>query len=160
MILYYQRRGDLLLGAPNNAPIIPRVTAPATVRATGDFRTCSNVLGGSFALRRPARAGGAAGSEGACCHGARDSAAASAGAAATLAASRSRALSRSIGCAYSLTWRDVDTRLASSSSGSGDMLDEGGISRVANGGVGTPFGERTVMNASPIPSVVSVSSTS
>jgi hypothetical protein len=40
------------------------------------------------------------------------------------------------------------------------MLDAGGIRRVANGGVGTPFGESTVTKASPIPSVVRVSSTS
>jgi hypothetical protein len=40
------------------------------------------------------------------------------------------------------------------------MLDDGGIKRVENGGVGTPFGESTVTNASPIPSVVKVSSTS
>jgi hypothetical protein len=40
------------------------------------------------------------------------------------------------------------------------MLEAGGISRVEKGGVGTPFGESTVTNASPIPSVVRVSSTS
>ena len=40
------------------------------------------------------------------------------------------------------------------------MRDAGGISRVANGGVGTPFGDSTVTIASPMPSVVSVSSRS
>ena len=40
------------------------------------------------------------------------------------------------------------------------MRDDGGTSRVAKGGVGAPLGERTVTNASPIASVVNVSSTS
>ena len=37
---------------PSSAPMIPRVTAPATVRVTGDFMICSNVVGGGLAPLR------------------------------------------------------------------------------------------------------------
>ena len=40
------------------------------------------------------------------------------------------------------------------------MREAGGAIRVTNGGVGAPFSASTVTSASPIPSVVSVSSTS
>jgi hypothetical protein len=40
------------------------------------------------------------------------------------------------------------------------MRDAGGMRRVAKGGVGTPDAESTVTSASPMPRVVSVSSTS
>jgi hypothetical protein len=47
-----------------------------------------------------------------------------------------------------------------SASGIGAIIESGGISRTAASGVGTPFGDRTVTNASPMPSDVMVSSTS
>jgi len=59
----------------------PRVMTPATVRVTGDLRTCSSVLGGSFPRR-----GTGAGSE---CPASR-----------APAASFSSALSRSTAWAY------------------------------------------------------------
>jgi len=40
---------------------MPRVTAPATVRVTGDFIICSKVLGGGFAPRAAGCAGAGAG---------------------------------------------------------------------------------------------------
>jgi hypothetical protein len=40
------------------------------------------------------------------------------------------------------------------------MRDAGGTMRDTNGGVGAPAGPSTVTSASPMPSVVSVSSTS
>ena len=43
---------------------------------------------------------------------------------------------------------------------SGPIRDAGGTRRVAKGGVGAPLAPRTVTSASPMPSVVSVSSTS
>jgi hypothetical protein len=61
-------------------------------------------------------------------------------------------------CAYFLTC--VERATCASMSGHGAIFDAGGISRTAKGGVGTPFGDSTVTKASPIPSVVSVSSTS
>ena len=67
---------------------------PATVRVTGDFMIWSSVLGGSFAERR-----GAGADE----DGALGEAEAWSAAGATRAASFSRALSRSIGCAYFFT---------------------------------------------------------
>jgi hypothetical protein len=52
------------------------------------------------------------------------------------------------------------TRAANASSEIGAISESGGRSRVAASGVGTPAGESTVTNASPMPSEVIVRSTS
>lgn len=41
--------------------MMPRVTAPATVRVTGDFIICSKVLGGCFVARAAGCTGAGAG---------------------------------------------------------------------------------------------------
>lgn len=80
--------------------MIPRVTAPATVRVTGDFMICSNVDGGAFAARPAGVVAVPAGalSAAACCTEA------------AFAASISRALSRSTVVAYFLTCGEDATR--------------------------------------------------
>ena len=74
-----------------------------------------------------------------------------------LAASISRALSRSSGFPYSTSRADWLMSACNSSGVSGAMRDAGGMSRVATTGVGVPRALSTVTTASPIPSEVSVS---
>jgi hypothetical protein len=60
-----------------------------------------------------------------------------------------------------LAWNGlVSTSAATSSSAIAAISESGGMRRVAASGVGTPRGERTVTSASPMPSDVSVFSTS
>src|SRR6476469_8387271 len=96
----YQRLLLRLLVDPRRAPMMPLVTTPATVRVSGDFRTCSNVDGAAFGARPPGAAGALVAPPplGAGC------------AEAALAASISLALSRSMSVAYFLTCGDVATR--------------------------------------------------
>ena len=126
-----------------------RVSCVATERVSGDFRIVSKVLGRLFAAasgwdresRAVSRASSAAGAR-------------------LAPASCSRALSRSTAWAYFRTCGGGEPRSRISASVSGPMRDDGGMRRVANGGVGAPFAPSTVTSASPMPSVVSVSSTS
>ena len=73
---------------------------------------------------------------------------------------RSWALSRSTVVPY-LAWNGLVAMRPWNWTGSiGAISESGAIRRVAASGVGTPFGERTVMSASPVPSDVMVFSTS
>ena len=100
--LFVERR----LGS--SAPIIPRATTAATVRVSGEFTTFSNAVGSGFDARVLVRVEPGIGAR-----PASTSASLPASAAVSAAirfASNSRALSRSIGVAYSLTCADDDNR--------------------------------------------------